>query len=170
MEATWQKEATTNRVEVLPMMALLLTKTYCCPKERPLGSPKVSRRKFTDRRRYCGFISPLHGFPNGIALEVGRPKNSKKNLFSEHDIEEHGLELLNICPEGDPASLVTLWLATAVVNTHIRSVRPYARERHVLTQLRLLTGEYLATDLTKVTLNQILSQTTFQAFIPGLPA
>ena len=59
---------------------------------------------------------------------------------------------------------------TAVVNTHIRSVRPYARERHVLTQLRLLTGEYLATDLTKVTLNQILSQTTFQAFIPGLPA
>ena len=82
------------------------------------------------------------------------------------------MELLNICPEGDPASLVTLWLATAhaVVNTHIRSVRPYARERHVLTQLRLLTGEYLATDLTKVTLNQILSQTTFQAFIPGLPA
>ena len=77
------------------------------------------------------------------------------------------MELLNICPEGDPASLVTLWPATAVVNTHIRSVRPYAR---VLTQLRLLTGEYLATDLTKVTLNQILSQTTFQVFIPGLPA
>ena len=131
---------------------------------------KYLEENFTDRRRYCGFISPLHGFPNGIALEVGRPKNSKKDLFSEHDIEEHGLELLNICPEGDPASLVTLWLATAVVNTHIRSVRPYARERHVLTQLRLLTGEYLATDLTKVTLNQILSQTTFQAFIPGLPA
>ena len=62
------------------------------------------------------------------------------------------------------------WPATAVVNTHIRSVRPYACERHVLTQLRLLTCEYLATDLTKVTLNQILSQTTFQAFIPGLPA
>ena len=163
MEATWQKEAATNRVEVLPMMALLLTKTYCCPKERPLGSPKVSRRKFHRQ-------TTVHGFPNGIALEVGRPKNSKKNLFSEHDIEEHGLELLNTCPEGDPASLVTLWPATAVVNTHIRSVRPYARERHVLTQFRLLTGEYLATDLTKVTLNQILSQTTFQVFIPGLPA
>ena len=125
------------------MMALLLTKTYCCPKERPLGSPKVSRRKFHRQ-------TTVHGFPNGIALEVGRPKNSKKNLFSEHDIEEHGLELLNICPEGDPASLVTLWPATAVVNTHIRSVRPYARERHVLTQLRLLTGEYLAVPNTRV--------------------
>ena len=44
------------------------------------------------------------------------------------------------------------------------------RERHVLTQLCLLTGECLATVLTKVTINQILSQTTFQALIPGLPA
>ena len=52
----------------------------------------------------------------------------------------------------------------------LQLTKTYARERHVLTQLRLLTGEYLATDLTKVTLNQILSQTTFQVFIPGLPA
>ena len=103
---------------------------------------------------YRGFISALHGFPNGMALEVGRPTNSNKSLFSEHDIE---LELLKHIPRRRSC------LAGF-------RVRPYARERHVLTHFCLLTGDYLATVLTKVILNQILSQTTFQALIPGLPA
>ena len=52
----------------------------------------------------------------------------------------------------------------------LQLTKTYARERHVLTQLCLLTGAYLATVLTKVILNYILSQTAFQALIPGLPA
>ena len=68
------------------------------------------------------------------------------------------MELLNICPEGDPVSLITLWLTTALVNTHIRRVRPYARERHVLTQLSLLTGEYLATVLSYSRLNPLANR------------
>ena len=88
----------------------------------------------------------LHLPPNqssGITLEIsiGRVKNPNKNPVAECAIEELGLDLLNVSPEGGPVSLVTLALVTANTNSRIRRDGLSARE--VWTQRGQLTGEQL---------------------------
>ena len=63
---------------------------------------------------------------HGVTLEIGRVKNPNKNPVSERAIEELGLELLNLSPEGGPD--VTLALATANTNSRIRPVGLSAQE------------------------------------------
>ena len=53
-------------------------------------------------------------------MEIGRFKNPNKNPVAERAIEELGLELLNLSPEGGPVSDVTLALATANTNFRIQ--------------------------------------------------
>lgn len=55
-----------------------------------------------------------------IILEVGRVKNPIKNPVAERAIEELGLELLHLFPEGRPVSDVTPAPATANTNSRIR--------------------------------------------------
>ena len=65
---------------------------------------------------------------HGITLDVGRIKNPNKNPVAERAIEELGLELLSLNPEGGPMSKVTLALATANINSRIRRDGLSARE------------------------------------------
>ena len=74
-------------------------------------------------------------------MEIGRVKNPNKNPVAERAIEELGLELLNLSPEGGPVSDVTLALARANTNSRIRRDGLSARE--VWTQREQLTGEQL---------------------------
>ena len=71
-------------------------------------------------------------------------KNPNKNPVAERAIEELGLELLNLSPEGGPVSDVTLALATANTNSRIR--RDGLSVREVWTQRDQLTGEQLPID------------------------
>ena len=75
-------------------------------------------------------VDPVPGFSalhkdkdllsHSIKLELGHAKNPNKNPVAERAVEELGLELLNISPEGGPISRVTLALATANLNSRIR--------------------------------------------------
>ena len=56
----------------------------------------------------------------GIILHIGRHKNKNKNPVAERVIEELGLEILHIAPEGGPISRLTLAQATANMNSRIR--------------------------------------------------
>lgn len=57
---------------------------------------------------------------HGLHLKVGTIKNPNNNPVAEHAIEELGLELLNLSPEGGPVSNATLALATANMNSRIQ--------------------------------------------------
>ena len=61
-------------------------------------------------------------------MEIGRVKNPNKNPVAERAIEELGLELLNLSPEGGPVSDIILALATANTNSPIRHDGLSARE------------------------------------------
>jgi hypothetical protein len=67
-----------------------------------------------------------------ISIEIGRIKNPNKNPVAEKAIEELELELLKIDPLGGTVSPKTLAVATASLNTRIRSRGLSARE--ILTQ------------------------------------
>ena len=56
----------------------------------------------------------------GIVLVVGSPKNLNKNPVAESAIEELGLELLRLAPEGGPVTEVLLKDATASLNSRLR--------------------------------------------------
>ena len=90
---------------------------------------------------FCALASDPILLSHGITLEIGRVKNPNKNPVTERAIEELGLELLNLSPEGGPVSDVTLALATANTNSRIRRDGLSARE--VWTQRDQLTGEQL---------------------------
>ena len=90
---------------------------------------------------FCALASDPILLSHGITLEIGRVKNPNKNPVAERAIEELGLELLNLSPEGGPVSDVTLALATANANSRIRRDGLSARE--VWTQRDQLTGEQL---------------------------
>ena len=87
---------------------------------------------------FCSLASDPILLSHGITLEIGRVKNPNKNPVAERAIEELGLELLNLSPEGGPVSDVTLALATANTNSRIRRDGLSARE--VWTQRDQLTG------------------------------
>lgn len=67
-----------------------------------------------------------------ITLEVGRVKNPNKNPVAEKAIQELEIELLRQDPLGGPVSPVTLSIATACLNSRIRTRGLSARE--MLTQ------------------------------------
>ena len=90
---------------------------------------------------FCALATDPILLSHGITLEIGRVKNPNKNPVAELAIEELGLELLNLSPEGGPVSDITLALATANTNSRIRRDGLSARE--VWTQLDQLTGEQL---------------------------
>ena len=73
----------------------------------------------------------------GITLEVGRPRNPNKNPVAERAIEELGLEILNLSPEGGPVSQTTLSLAMANMNSCIRrdGSQPMSYGRNVTSSL-----------------------------------
>ena len=90
---------------------------------------------------FCALASDPILLSHGITLEIGRVKNPNKNPVAERAIEELGLKLLNLSPEGGPVSDVTLALDTANTNSRIRRDGLSARE--VWTQRGQLTGEQL---------------------------
>ena len=101
-------------------------------------------------------FSALHNdkdlLSHGIKLELGHAKNPNKNPVAERAVEELGLELLNISPEGGPISRVTLALATANLNSRIQRDGLSACE--LWTQRDQLTGEQLPIVDRQVILNQ----------------
>ena len=90
---------------------------------------------------FCALATDPILHSHGITLKIGRVKNPNKNPVAGRSIEELGLELLNLSPEGGPVSVVTLALATANTNSRIRRDGLSARE--VWTQRDQLTGEQL---------------------------
>ena len=76
-----------------------------------------------------------------ITLEVGHVKNPNKNPVAERAVEELGMELLHLSPEGGPTSAVSLALATANMNSRIGRDGLSAHE--VWTQRDQLTDEQL---------------------------
>ena len=63
-----------------------------------------------------------------IALEIGRVKNRNKNPVAEKAVQELELELLRQDPHGGPVSPVLLSVATATLNSRIRTRGLSARE------------------------------------------
>ena len=59
----------------------------------------------------------------GVAVEVGRVKNSNKNPVAEKCVAELGDELLRICPNGGTITPLSLAVATDNLNTRIRNAR-----------------------------------------------
>ena len=90
---------------------------------------------------FCAFVNDKSLLSHGITLEVGRVKNANKNPVAERTVEELGMELLHLSPEGGPTSAVSLALATANMNSRIRRDGLSAHE--VWTQRDQLTGEQL---------------------------
>lgn len=64
----------------------------------------------------------------GISIELGHPKNVNKNPVAEKAIRELEDELLRHAPRGEPLSPLTLSLATARLNSRLRSQGLSARE------------------------------------------
>ena len=90
---------------------------------------------------FCVLVNDKSLLSHGITLEVGRVKNPYKNPVAERAVEELGMELLHLSPEGGPTSAVSLALATANMNSRIRRDGLSAHE--VWTQRDQLTGEQL---------------------------
>ena len=63
--------------------------------------------RFDPAPGFCALASDPILLSHGITLEIGRVKNPNKNPVAERTIEELGLELLNLSPEGGPVSDVT---------------------------------------------------------------
>lgn len=87
-----------------------------------------------------------------ITLDIGRTKNSNKNPVAEKAIEELGLELLHLSPEGGPISKLNLAIATASMNARIRNRGLSARE--IWTQRDQVTGSQLPMDDRQLILKQ----------------
>ena len=92
----------------------------------------------------------------GISLEMGHAKNVNKNPVAEHAIQEIGVELLHLSPDGGPISKVTLALATANLNSRIRRDGLSARE--LWTQRDQVTGEQLPIVDREIIIHQNLSR------------
>lgn len=88
----------------------------------------------------------------GITLEIGSVKNKNKNPIAEKAIEELGLEVLKISPEGGPLTGTQLALATANMNARIRLSGLSARE--LWTQRDQISGEQLPIDDRQIVLCQ----------------
>ena len=106
-----------------------------------------------------GFLALAHDSAlqkAGITLEVGCAKNTNKNPVAERAIQELGLELLHLHPEGGPMTRLQLAMATANMNTRIRHSGLSARE--LWTQRDQVTGEQLPIDDRRVIWEQYKSR------------
>ena len=65
---------------------------------------------------------------HNLCIEIGRVKNINKNPVAEKAVQELEEELLRLDPSGAPASSLSLSLATATLNSRIRSRGLSARE------------------------------------------
>lgn len=81
---------------------------------------------------------------HNIVLDIGNAKNTNKNPIAERAIGELSAELLKLCPDGGAVSPLSLSMATANINSRIRSSGLSARE--VYTQRDQITGEQLPID------------------------
>ena len=81
---------------------------------------------------------------NGITLDIGHVKNKNKNPIAERAIEELGLEIVRLNPDGGPISKLSLTLATA--NMYARIRRDGLSSRELWTQRDQVTGEQLPID------------------------
>ena len=91
-----------------------------------------------------------------ITVEVGHHKNVNKNPVAEKAIEELGLEMLNISPEGGAVSELQLTLATANLNMRIR--RDGLSSREMWTQRDQISGQQLPLDDQQIIKSQHLSR------------
>ena len=94
-----------------------------------------------------------------IVLVIGRVKNRNKNPVAERVVQEIELELLRQDPKGGPVSPVVLFVATATLNSQIRSRGLSAREmctqRDQFSNIQIPLSDY---DL--ISQNTSLSNTT----------
>ena len=91
-----------------------------CINMRPLDGPLAVIR--TDPAPWFTALdndSVLHD--HRIVLEIGRAKNRDKNLAAEIAVQELELEFVRHDPHGGPVSHVVLSVATATLNSQIRS-------------------------------------------------
>ena len=82
-------------------------------------------------RPLCYHYDPILS-QHRISLELGRAKNVNKNLVAEKAVQELEHQILRLDPLGGPVSHLSLAIATANLNAHIRSNGLSARE--MLTQ------------------------------------
>ena len=87
-----------------------------------------------------------------IDLEIGHPKNVNKNPVAERAIQELGMEILHLEPEGGPITPLTLAQATASLNARIRHGGLSARE--IWTQRDQITLEQLPINDRKLIVSQ----------------
>ena len=87
-----------------------------------------------------------------IDLEIGHPKNINKNPVAERAIQELGMEILHLEPEGGPITPLTLAQATASLTARIRHGGLSARE--IWTQSDQITLEQLLIDDRKLIVSQ----------------
>ena len=83
-------------------------------------------------------VDPASGFASlcgdeivrkyGVAVEVGRVKNSNKSLVAEKCVAEFWDEHLRICPEGGTITPLALAVVTANLNSRVRNRGLSARE------------------------------------------
>ena len=106
---------------------------------------------------FCALVNDPVLRKHNISLDVGNSKNPNKNPVAENAIQELGRECLNITPEGGPLSPVTLALATANINSRLRSSGLSARE--LWTQRDQITGEQLPITDRQIILSKHFSRT-----------
>ena len=87
-----------------------------------------------------------------IEIEVGMIKNINKNPVAERAVEELGMEILRVQPEGSAISELTLAIATTNMNSRIRREGLSARE--LWTQRDQITAEQLPLDDRQLIMNQ----------------
>ena len=98
-----------------------------CINTQPLDGPlAVIRTDPTPCFMALNNDSVLHD--HRIVLVIGRVKNRNKNPVAERVVQELELELLRQDPKGGPVSPVVLSVATATLNSQIRSRGLSARE------------------------------------------
>jgi hypothetical protein len=90
---------------------------------------------------FASLVGDAELLTRGIILDMGRIKNVNKNPVAERCIEELGLEILKVCPQGGPVSKCTLALATSNMNARIR--RDGLSSYEIWTQRDQVTGKQL---------------------------
>ena len=98
-----------------------------CVQMRPLDGPSAVIR--TDPASgFKALTEDLLLKHQRITIEIGNAKNRNKNPVAERAVQEVENELLRLDPLGGPVSPVTLSVATATLNSRIRSRGLSARE------------------------------------------
>ena len=122
-----------------------------CAEVRSLGDKPIVVR-VDPAPGFCSLSNDSILLQHGIQLDIGSIKNINKNPVAERAIEELGLELLHLSPNGGPFSKVSLSIATANLNSRIRKCGLSSRE--IWTQRDQVTREQLPINDRQLILNQ----------------